>query len=89
MDKAKKMDYSDKNDVIKSLLKKYLTIDGNILKSERLFIAKSGINWIYQNTKNPTSIKHYIKEIESYLKGEINLSWKNGLLFKKVDKNAQ
>ncbi len=88
MEKVKKMNYGNKDEVLKSILKKYLVIDGNLLKSEKLFMAKSSVNWVFEHTKNSTLIKQYLKEIENYLSGDIDLSWKNGqLIKKKVDKN--
>jgi hypothetical protein len=82
-----KMDIGDKQKIVKSLLKNYLKIDKNLFISNKLFIANSGINWIYNNTKNVELIKHYLKEIDKYLKGDIELYWSNGTLTKKKAKD--
>lgn len=81
-----KIDFKNKEKVIKAFLKNYLKIDKNLFSSERLFIANSGINWIYKNTNNADLIKHYLKEIDKHLKGEIDLFWSNGTLIKKKAK---
>lgn len=77
------MDIRDKEKIIKSLLKNYLKVEKNLFISNKLFIANSGINWIYNNTKNIEVIKHYLKDIDKYLKGDIDLYWSNGILTKK------
>jgi hypothetical protein len=77
------MDITSKEKTINFLIKKYLKIDNNIFISDRLFIAKSAVNWIFQNSKHPTTIKHYIEEVEKYLEGKHELKWSNGVLIKK------
>jgi hypothetical protein len=72
-----------KEEIIKSILKSHLKINNNLFLSEKLFVAKSAINWIFDNTKYPDVIKHYLKDVEKYLKGELLLSWSNGVLIKK------
>lgn len=89
MKNAKKMDYKDKNDALKSILKIYLKIDKNLLLCERLFVANTAINWIFDNTKQSVVINHYMKDIEKYLKGEIDLCWSNGVLTKKKKTNEK
>jgi|LakMenEpi03Aug12_release.lakeMendotaPanAssembly.Ray.scaffolds.fasta_scaffold52015_7 hypothetical protein len=72
-----------KEEIIKSILKSHLKVDKNVFLSEKLFVAKSAVNWIFDNTKYPDVIKHYLKDVEKYLKGELLLSWSNGVLIKK------
>jgi hypothetical protein len=84
------MDDKDKDLLLKGIVKKYLKIEDNILLSERLFIAKSILNWIFENSKHPNVINLYMKDLEKYLNGEMELKWINGIItkkFKKEDKN--
>jgi hypothetical protein len=54
--------------------------------SERLFIAKSILNWIFENSKHPNVINLYMKDLEKYLNGEMELKWINGIITKKSKK---
>jgi hypothetical protein len=83
MASVNKLDFKNKEQVRKHLIKNYLTIDNNIFISNKLFIANSALNWIYDNTKNPEVVKHYILDIYKYLKGEYELAWIKGILTKK------
>lgn len=80
---ATKMNLKTKEEAISSMLKKYLKLEDNILLSERLFVAKSFINWIFDNTKHPQIIKTYVDDVEKYIIGEIDMTWKNGIITKK------
>lgn len=77
--------YNDRSEAVKYILKKFLIIEDNILLSERLFIAKSIINWIFDNSKSEHVIDMYMKDLESYLKGELELRWINGIITKKKE----
>jgi len=79
----KVMDYKDKDKIIKSMLKSYLKVDNNLYLSNRLFMANTAINWIFTHTKDANTIKYYMKDVEKHLKGEICLTWINGVLTKK------
>jgi hypothetical protein len=83
MNSAIKMNYKTKEDVISSLLKKYLKKEDNLLLSHKLFIAKSVINWVFENTKNSSLIKLHIDDVEKYIVGEIDFFWKDGIIIKK------
>jgi len=83
MASASKIDFKDKQQVRKHLIKNYLLIDNNIFVSNKLFIANSALNWIYDNTKNPEVVRHYVLDIYKYLKGEYELAWIKGILTKK------
>ena len=83
MASVNKLDFKNKEQVRRHLIKNYLTIDNNIFISNKLFIANSALNWIYDNTKNPEVVKHYILDIYKYLKGEYELAWIKGILTKK------
>lgn len=83
MSTATKMNLKTKEDAISSMLKKYLKQQENILLSERLFVAKSFINWIFDNTKHPQIIKTYIDDVEKFITGEIDMTWKNGIITKR------
>jgi hypothetical protein len=80
---ATKMNLKTKEEAISSMLKKYLKTQDNLLLSGRLFIAKSFINWIFDNTKHPQIIKTYIDDVERYINGEIDMVWKNGIITKR------
>jgi hypothetical protein len=80
------MDDKDKDLLLKGIIKKYLKIEDNILLSERLFIAKSILNWIFENSKHPNVINLYMKDLEKYLNGEMELKWINGIITKKSKK---
>jgi len=80
------MDDKDKDLLLKGIVKKYLKIEDNILLSERLFIAKSILNWIFENSKHPNVINLYMKDLEKYLNGEMELKWINGIITKKSKK---
>lgn len=67
---------------VKSLLSKYLIKKDNILLSERLFTAKSFINWIFDNIKTDAVKKVYLEDVEKYLKGDMDMKWLNGLIVK-------
>ena len=77
------MIYQNKEQAIRILLKNYLKKDNNLYISEKLFTAKSAINWIFDNGKQTELVQHYMKDVENFLKGEINLYWVNGILTKK------
>jgi len=77
--------YSDRNEAIKHILKNFLVIEDNILLSERLFIAKSIINWIFDNSKNECVIDMYMKDLELFLKGKLDLRWVDGIITKKKE----
>lgn len=79
----------NKNDAINYILKKYLKIQDNVLLSERLFIANSVLDWIYNTTKNQKVIDAYLNDLEEYLKGNLELRWVDGVVTKKEsrDKN--
>ena len=77
--------YKDREEAKKYILKKFLVIENNILLSERLFIAKSIINWIFDNSKNEYVIEMYMKDLESFLKGELDLRWVDGIITKKKE----
>ena len=79
----------NKDDAINYILKKYLKIQDNVLLSERLFVANSVLDWIYNSTKNQKVIDAYLNDLEEYLKGNIQLSWIDGVVIKKEsrDKN--
>lgn len=83
MSAATKMNLKNKEEAISSMLKKYLKQKENLLLSERLFIAKSFINWIFDNTKHPQIIKTYVDDVEKFIIGEIDMTWKNGIITKK------
>jgi hypothetical protein len=83
---AIKMNYKNKEEAITAILKKYLVIQNNMLLSERLFVAKSIINWIFQNSKNPLIIKSYLEDVERHIKGDLELSWKDGIIVRKKNK---
>jgi hypothetical protein len=80
---ATRMNLKTKEEAISSMLKKYLKTQDNLLLSGRLFIAKSFINWIFDNTKHPQIIKTYIDDVERYINGEIDMVWKNGIITKR------
>lgn len=77
--------YSDRNEAIRHILKNFLVIEDNILLSERLFIAKSIINWIFDNSKNEYVIDMYMKDLELFLKGKLDLRWVDGIITKKKE----
>lgn len=77
--------FKDREEAIKHILKKFLIIQNNILLSERLFIAKSIINWIFDNSKNSHVIDMYMKDLESFLKGDLDLRWVDGIITKKKE----
>jgi hypothetical protein len=77
--------YKDKEEAIKYILKNFLIIENNILLSERLFIAKSIINWIFQNSKSPHVIDMYMKDLELFLNGKLDLRWVDGVITKKKE----
>ncbi len=87
MKSVMKIDYKNKDQVIKFILRSHLKIDNNLFLSHKLFVAKSAINWIFDNTKYPDVIKHYMKDIEQYLNGNLELFWSNGNLKKKKVSN--
>jgi len=80
---ATEMNYKNKDEVTIAILKKYLKKEGNMLLSQRLFVAKSVINWIFENSKHPLIIKSYIEDVERYIVGTLELSWKDGVIIKK------
>lgn len=86
MSTATMMDDKDKELLLKGIIKKYLKREDNIYLSERLFVAKSILNWIFENSKHPNVIKLYIKDLEKYLNGEMDLKWINGIITKKSKK---
>lgn len=86
MNIATEMDYKNKDEAITAILKKYLKKEDNMLLSERLFVAKSVINWIFDNTKHPMIIKSYIEDVERYIVGTLDLTWKDGVIVKKKTK---
>ena len=77
--------YKDREDAIKYILRKFLIIENNIFLSERLFVAKSIINWIFDNSKNSHVIDMYMKDLESFLKGDLDLRWVDGIITKKKE----
>ena len=77
--------YNDKEEATKYIVKKFLTIENNILLSERLFIAKSIINWIFGNSKNQYVIEMYMKDLELFLEGKLDLRWVDGIITKKKE----
>ena len=77
--------YKDKEEAIKYILRNFLVIENNIFLSERLFIAKSIINWIFQNSKNPQVIDMYMKDLELFLNGKLDLKWVDGIITKKKE----
>ena len=86
MSTATMMDDKDKELLLKGILKKYLKKEDNIYLSERLFIAKSVLNWIFENSKHPNVINLYVKDLEKYLNGEMELKWIDGIITKKSKK---
>jgi len=78
--------FKDRQEATKHILRKFLTIEDNVLSSERLFIAKSIINWIFDNSKNPHVIDMYMKDLESFLKGDLELHWVDSIIKKKERK---
>lgn len=83
MSTAPKMNLKNKEEAILSMLKKYLKQKDNMFLSERLFVAKSFINWIFDNIKHPQIIKTYIDDVEKYITGDVDMGWKNGIIIKK------
>ena len=79
---ATEMNYKNKDEATAAILKKYLKKQDNMLLSHRLFVAKSVINWIFDNTKHPLIIKSYIEDVEKYIVGTLELSWKDGVIIK-------
>lgn len=86
MNIATEMNYKNKDEATTAILKKYLKKEDNMLLSERLFVAKSVINWIFDNTKHPMIIKSYIEDVERYIVGTLDLTWKDGVIVKKKTK---
>ena len=78
----KAMSYITKEQAIKIILKKHLSINGNLFLSEKLFVAKSVINWIFDNVKSDPVKKVYFENVDKYLKGDLDLKWYNGLIVK-------
>ena len=79
---ATEINYKNKDEATAAILKKYLKKQDNMLLSHRLFVAKSVINWIFDNTKHPLIIKSYIEDVEKYIVGTLELSWKDGVIIK-------
>lgn len=82
MKKIKAMNYITKEQAIKAILKKHLATSENLFLSERLFVAKSVINWIFDNIKSEPVKKVYFEDVDKYLKGDLELKWFNGLIIK-------
>lgn len=78
----KAMNYFTKEQATKQILKKYLSINGNLFLSEKLFIAISVVSWIFDNVKSEPVKKVYFDDVERYLKGDLELKWFNGLIVK-------
>lgn len=82
MKNIKAMNYITKEQAIKTILKNHLSSSGNLFLSEKLFIAKSVINWIFDNVKSEPVKKVYFDDVDKYLKGDLDLKWFNGLIIK-------
>jgi len=76
------MNYITKEQAIRTILKKHLSVNDNLFLSQKLFVAKSVINWIFDNVKTEPVKKVYFEDVEKYLKGELDLKWFNGLIIK-------
>jgi len=82
MKNSKAMNYITKEQAIRTILKKHLSVNDNLFLSQKLFVAKSVINWIFDNVKTEPVKKVYFEDVEKYLKGELDLKWFNGLIIK-------
>lgn len=72
------MKYKTKDQAIKYLIKKYARRKGNLVLSQKLFVANAILEWIYDKTDNPQVLKVYIDDLEKYIQGKIELEWTNG-----------
>lgn len=89
MSTVNKINFKNKENIKKYLIKKYLVVNNNIYSSEKLFVANTAINWIFDKIKDTEVIKHYVMEIDKFLKGEQDLRWVNGILSKKKANNHE
>ena len=64
--------------IIRNILEEFVKIDDNIYHSERLFVAHTVLRWAFETTKDENQIKFYVNQIKKYLRGEINIFWKDG-----------
>ncbi len=75
-----------KNDKIKKMLidHELITFDEKFVYAERAFMAHSAAQWcidkIARNEFSQKQIDNFGKILMMYLKGRIDLSWRNGLL---------
>lgn len=72
---------------IEKIIKAFLIREGNLLNSERLFVAKSVLLWAAENSKTKEAYKSYLSEVERHLNGNITLYWEDGII--KVRKEKQ
>lgn len=83
MKSAMNISSKNKDEAIKFILKSHLKIDKNLFLSHKLFVAKSAINWIFDHGKDINIIKYYLKDVEKYLNGDLELLWEDGKILKK------
>ena len=63
---------------IKKIIESHIIYDGNLIRADRLFIAKAVLLWAVENAKDQKTFTSYLYEIERHLNGEITLYWEDG-----------
>lgn len=65
---------------IRKLLEEFMQVQGNLIMSERMFVAFSVLNWAYLKHKNPELLQYYLNEVKKHLRGELTLYWEDGVV---------
>lgn len=65
---------------IKKMIEAHVTKQDNLVIATKLFVAKSVLNWAFENAKDSKAFKAYMSEIERHLNGEITLYWEDGII---------
>jgi hypothetical protein len=75
---------------IEKIIKNFLVREGNLLGSERLFVAKSVLLWAAENSKTKDDYKSYLYEVERHLSGDITLYWEDDKIkIRKVNRSKE
>ena len=74
----------DPKKIIRGLFEKYAIKEDNVVFAEKLFIINSVINYLfkdkYYSDIDKNMILDYGELINKYLKGEVDIFWKDGTL---------
>lgn len=75
--------------ILKNMIEQYLVKEDNMLFAQKLFVARTVINWAFAQKTNTNSLEKYLNYVHKYLNNEIDLYWEDGTIHYKAVKKRK